>query len=254
MTYRFHQLINATLSPKKALEVNEPSQAMLGGVWMEAAVALKLGFQPWLPDTLPFDQAEVDRYAIPAGRVVDVLAEEPYAGLVYQPALVWPSVESAEAEGHPDFIEWVDDHIIDLKTTEYPTEEMLDKLLHSVQMVCYMAAYRRQYERVPKLSILLASRLDEPHPVMFNKNGTVALSGQKACHDALRSAVELMGEQADDRHWKLVYSAPTWNPLLIGSLDKDECEHLAKVGEIFLDAGLAILNTGLADSVCRPYT
>ncbi len=265
MTYRFHQLINATLSPKKALEVNEPSPAMLGGIWMEAAIAVMLGFQPWLPETLPFDQAEVDRYAIPAARVADILKEEPYTGLVYQPALAWPYaygymhptlglIEATEAEGHPDFIEWVNDHIIDLKTTEYPTEEMLDKLLHSVQMACYMAAYKRQYERIPRLTILLASRLDEPHPVAFNKNGDVSLSGQKGCHADLMRAVELMGERADDRHWKLVYSAPSWNPLLIGTLEPEECAELAKVGEIFLDAGLAILNTGLADSVCRPYT
>lgn len=254
MTYRFHQLINATLSPRKALEIKEPSQAMLGGVWMEAAVATMLGFTPWLPEGLAMDEEEMAKYAVPAARVAEILKEEPYAGLVYQPALAWPQASEPEAEGHPDFIEWTDDHIIDLKTTEYPTEEMLEKLLHSVQMVSYMAAYKRQYERIPKLTILLASRLAEPRPVAFNKNGDVSLSGQTGCHEALRSAVELMGDRADDRHWKLVYSAPSWKPLMIGSLDQAECEELAKVGEIFLDAGLAILRTGLADSVCRPYT
>lgn len=256
MTYRFHQLINATLSPAKALEVHEPSPAMLGGIHMEALVAERLGFTPWLPDGVEFTDAERELYDVPAQRAVEVLKDD--VGLLYQPALCWPwqpgtIVDVPEAEGHPDFILFDEDHIIDLKTTEYPSDDLLQKLLRSVQMACYMAAYKRQYDRDPMLSIILASRLVAPHPVAFNKNGDVSLSGQKADYAALQEAVTLMGDRADDRHFALVYKAPVWNPILVDSLPKEKCAELAKVGEIFLDAGLAILNTGLAESVVRPY-
>lgn len=264
VTYRFHQLINATGNPSKALSEFTPSAAMLGGIHMEAAVATKLDFAPWLPEGVTFGEDEMNQYDTQANRVVDILKEEPFAGLVYQPALAWPwakgrwvdGQETAEprAEGHPDFIEFLDDHIVDLKTTEYPTEEWLKKYLYSIQMVCYMAAYQRMYERPPKLSIILASRLVQPDPVKFNKDGTVSLSGQNAEHYALKEAVELMGSKADDRHWAMVYKAPVWNPVMVGTLDKEECAELAKVGEIFLDAGLAVLDSGLAEMVVRPYT
>ncbi len=247
--YRFHQLLNATLSPHKALEVREPSAAMIGGIMMEAAVATKLDFEPWLPDGMTFGEDEMNQYDTQANRVVDILKEEPFAGLVYQPALKWGD----EAEGHPDFIEWLDSHIVDLKTTEYPTEEKLNTLLHSIQMAAYCAAFMREFEKAPKLSIILASRLVEPEPVKFNKNGSVSLTGQNADHFKLKEAVELMGGDADDRHWALVYRAPIWAPVLVGTLNPEQCTEMAKVGEIFLDAGLAILDTGLADSVFRPY-
>jgi hypothetical protein len=265
VTYRFHQLINATLSPHKALEAREPSAAMIAGIHMEAAVATKLDFSPWLPEGVTFGEEEMNQYDTQANRVVDILKEEPFTGLVYQPALAWPWAKGRSpwegepdareplAEGHPDFCEFLDDHIVDLKTTEYPTEEKLKMYLYSIQMACYMAAYLRMYERPPKLSIILASRLVQPDPVKFNKDGTVSLSGQNAEHYALKEAVELMGSKADDRHWTLVYKAPVWNPVMVGTLEKEECAELAKVGSIFLNAGLEILDTGLAEMVVRPY-
>jgi len=259
VTYRFHQLISATGNPSRALSEFTPSAAMLGGIHMEAAVATKLDFDPtpWLHEGVTFGEEEMNLYDTQASRVVDILKEEPFSGLVYQPALVWPDDgedgHGPRAEGHPDFIEFLDDHIVDLKTTEYPTEELLKKYLYSIQMVCYMAAYMRKYERAPKLSIILASRLIQPDPVKFNKDGTVSLSGQNAEHYALKEAVELMGGKADERHWALVYKAPVWNPVMVGTLDKEECAELAKVGSIFLDAGLAVLDTGLSDMVVRPY-
>jgi hypothetical protein len=263
--YRFHQLLNATLSPHKAFETREPSPAMLGGIHMEAAVATKLDFDPlpWLHAGVTFGEDEMNQYDTQANRVVDILKEEPFAGLVYQPALSWPwakgryvdgqETEIALAEGHPDFIEWLDAHIVDLKTTDFPTEEKLNTLLHSIQMAAYCAAYIRAYEVAPKLSIILASRLVEPEPVKFNKNGSVSLTGQNTDHFRLKEAVELMGSDADDRHWALVYKAPVWNPIMVGTLNPAQCVEMAKIGEIFLDAGLAILNTGLAESVFRPY-
>lgn len=251
--YRFHQVLNATLSPAKALELNTPSHAMLGGIFLEAAVAELLGFPLQLPEGVEFTQVEREEYEVQAGRCAQVLNEEPYMGLLYQPALVWPSVEDPLAEGHPDFCEFSDDHIVDLKSTEYPTEDKLYMHLHSVQMAAYCAAYKRNYDRSPKLTIILASRLEAPHPVSFNKNGDVSLSGQKGDYMALKEAVELMGDRADERHWAMVYKAPVWTPMLIGTLEHEECDELAKVGEIFLDSGLKILNTGLAGSVVRAY-
>jgi hypothetical protein len=62
-----------------------------------------------------------------------------------------------------------------------------------------------------------------------------------------------MGDRADDRHWAMVYKAPVWNPVMIGTLEPEECAELAKIGAIFLDAGLAILDTGISDKVVRPY-
>jgi hypothetical protein len=232
---------------------------MLGGIHMEAAVATKLDFDPlpWLHEGVTFGEDEMNQYDTQANRVVDILREEPFAGLVYQPALCWPRPVSIdpgpEAEGHPDFIEWLDNHIVDLKTTNYPTEEKLNTLLHSIQMAAYCAAYIREFVTPPKLSIILASRLVAPEPVKFNKNGSVSLTGQDADHFALKEAVELMGGDADDRHWALVYKAPVWNPIMVGTLNPAQCAEMAKVGEIFLDAGLAILKTGLAESVFRPY-
>lgn len=251
--YRFYQLLNATYNPRKALEISTPSDAMLAGIHMEAAVTEMIGFQPWLPDGVEFTQIEREAYEVQARRVADILSNEPYAGLLYQPSLFWPSSEEPEAEGHPDFCEFEESHIVDLKTTEYPTEAKLEAQLHSVQMAAYCAAHIRQYDVAPKLTIILASRLEAPHPVAFNKNGDVSLSGQRSDYLSLREAVELMGDRADDRHWNMVYKAPVWTPMLIGTLDRAECVELAKVGEIFLDAGLKILNTGLAESVVRPY-
>jgi len=252
--YRFYQVLAATHSPHKALAESTPSPAMVGGILMEAAVAIKLGFHPWMPDGLEWSQEDIDKYELQADRVVDWLGEFEAINLEYQPELYWPeTTPNRLAEGHPDF-KAVGDWLIDLKTTDYPNEELLHKLLHSVQMCAYMAAYERMYNTPPKLSIVLASRLERPDPVKFNKDGSVSLSGQNADSNALREAVELMGEKADDRHWAMVYKAPVWNPLMVGSLTSDECHELAKVGAIFLDAGLAILNTGLTESVFRPYT
>lgn len=265
MTYRFHQLLNATGNPHKALAESTPSAAMLGGVLCEAIVAERLGFTPWLPDGVEFTDAERSQYALQAQIAASaIMALNPNGlDIHYQPPLAWPyakgryvdGVETAEAraEGHPDFLIHADRHIIDLKTTEYPTEEWVNKLLHSIQMCAYMAAYARQYGVVPKLSIVLASRLETPDPVKFNKDGSVSLSGQNADHHSLMEAVTMMGEKADDRHWAMVYKAPVWNPVITGTLEQDECEQLASVGAIFLDAGLAVLDTGLAESVHRPY-
>ena len=249
--YRFHQLLTATHNPARVNEVRTPSAAMLAGVHIEACVAELLGFSPWLPDGVTFTTDDRQMYLTQASRAVEVLKE--FGPFVYQPSLAWPNAVDPLAEGHPDFIAIHTHHIVDLKTTDYPTEEMLDKLLHSVQMCAYMAAYYRYNNMWPKLSIVLASRLAEPAPVKFNKDGTVALSGQTADHAALAEAVELMGDKADDRHWNLVFKAPVWEPVLSATLDEQQCEQLAKVGEIFLDAGLAILETGLADMVHRPY-
>jgi hypothetical protein len=254
--YRFHQLLSATHSPHKALQESTPSAAMLGGIFMEAVVAAKLGFAPWLPDGIEMDEQIFSQYDLQANRVIDLIRCE---NLVYQPEFPWPSDQDARAEGHPDFCIFpdfengVDGHIIDLKTTEYPTEELLQKLIHSIQMCAYIAAYERLYAKPPKLSIILASRLVEPESVSFNKNGTVSLSGQNADYAQLKEAVELMGEKADDRHWALVYKAPVWNPVIQGTIEADECHELAKIGTILLDAGLAILDTGLSESVFRPY-
>lgn len=253
--YRFHQVLNATLSPMKAFEEHEPSPAMLGGIWMEAVVAERLGFTPWLLDGLTLTDAERQQYDIPAQRVVEALQEERFTGLLYQPELFWPEpTTEAQACGHPDFVVWDDDHIVDLKTTEFPTEELLDKYLHSVQMVAYMAAYKRNIHNIPKLTIVLASRMAEPEPVKFNKDGSVSLTGQKCEYAKLKEAVDLMGEKANERHYAMVYKAPVWNPILVKTIEKEQCEQLAKVGEIFLDAGLAILNSGLAEVVVRPYS
>ena len=254
--YRFHQLLSATHSPHRALQEREPSPAMLAGVFMEACVALKLGFDPWLPDGVTMGAEEIATYDVQAQRAADHLRGE---NLVYQPSFPWPHDTDVRAEGHPDFAVFpdfasgIEGHLIDLKTTEYPTEELLEKLLHSIQMCAYMAAYMRMYKRPPKLSIILASRLVEPEPVKFNKNGDVSLSDQHADYASLQQAVELMGERADDRHWAMVYKAPVWNPVMIGTLEPEECAELAKIGAIFLDAGLAILDTGISDKVVRPY-
>ena len=251
--YRFHQLLTATLSPHKALQEREPSPAMLGGILCEAAVATKLGFEPWLPEGVTFTEEDMPAWDAQAERVAEVLRAFP--GIQYQPALAWPSSDlfQRQAEGHPDFGDLVNHHLLDLKTTEYPTEELLEKYLYSVQMCAYMAAYKRQFTTPPRLTIILASRLVEPDPVQFNKNGTVSLSGQNADHASLMEAVTAMGDKADDRHWAMVYKAPVWNPVIVGTLEPEECLELAKVGEIFLDAGLAILETGLAERVIRPY-
>jgi|GEM_PF-4408027 len=255
--YRFHQVLSATHSPHKALAESTPSAAMLGGIWMEANVAIKMGFEPWLPDGLGMDMEEIARYDLQADRVVECLDGIP--GLEYQPVLSWPwgsdeIVSVRQAEGHPDFLASVEHEIIDLKTTEYPTEELLNRLLHSIQMCSYIAAYECEHGVMPSLQIILASRLVEPEPVLFNKNGTVSLSGQNADHASLLEAVSLMGDKADERHWAMVYKAPVWCPIMVGTLDVDECRELARIGTIFLDAGLAILNTGLAESIYRPYT
>ena len=252
--YRFYQVLAATHSPHKALAESTPSAAMLGGIFMEAAVAIKLGFSPWMPDGLVWSQDDINKYDLQAGRVADWFGSE-NDRIEYQPQLYWPVALplQAQAEGHPDFMIG-DNHLVDLKTTDYPNEELLNKLLHSVQMCAYMAAFERQQGTAPSLSIILASRLEQPDPVKFNKDGSVSLSGQNADSTSLREAVELMGEKADDRHWAMVYKAPVWNPMMVGSLTSDECHELAKVGAIFLDAGLAILETGLSESVFRPYT
>jgi len=211
---------------------------MLGGIWMEAMVAEMLGFTPQLHDGMEMDREEMEKYRVPASRVEEWFHDR--HGLEYQPVLCWPHVdlpEETKAEGHPDFIQ-LDDrgspHIIDLKTTEYPTEELLNKLLHSIQMCAYMAAYERERLEPPRLSIVLASRLEQPHPVEYNKNGTVSLSGQNSDHASLLEAVQLMGDKADDRHWALAYKAPTWQPMLVGTLEPAECHELAKIGTIFL--------------------
>ena len=249
--YRFHQLLTATHNPARVNNVMTPSAAMLGGIHMEACVAELLGFQPWLPDDVEFTSDDREKYREQAVRAAAAIND--FGPMIYQPTLPWPSKDDAMAEGHPDFMAIHCHHVIDLKTTEYPTDEMLDKLLHSVQMCAYMAAYKRSQSMYPELSIVLASRLVAPEPVKFNKDGSVSLSGQNADHASLAEAVELMGEKADDRHWNLVFKAPVWAPVLSGTLSCEECELLAKVGEIFLDAGLAILDTGLADMVHRPY-
>jgi hypothetical protein len=258
--YRFYQVLAATHSPHKALAESSPSAAMLGGIFMEATVASIMGFEPQVPDGIEFTRDDYDKYYTQATRVVEWFGGT--GNVAYQPALAWPwakgrivdgiEIEAPESEGHPDFI--IDSGwIVDLKTTDYPTEELLNKLLHSIQMCAYMAAFERMYERSPSLSIVLASRLEQPDPVKFNKDGSVSLSGQNADSASLRDAVELMGDKADDRHWAMVFKAPVWNPIMVGSLGCDECHELAKVGTLFLDAGLAILNTGLSESVFRPY-
>ena len=252
--YRFYQVLAATHSPHKALAESTPSAAMLGGIFMEAAVAIKLGFTPWMPDGLEWSQDDINKYDLQAARVASWFGEFEALNLEYQPQLYWPEAYPLQlAEGHPDFMA-TGNWLIDLKTTDYPNVELLDKLLHSIQMCAYMAAYERMHNAAPTLSIILASRLERPDPVKFNKDGSVSLSGQNADSASLRDAVELMGEKADDRHWAMVYKAPVWNPLMVGSLTSDECHELAKVGAIFLDAGLAILETGLSESVFRPYT
>jgi hypothetical protein len=241
---------------------------MLTGVFMEAVVAEQLGFQPWLPEGIELTDVERKQYFIQARRVSTYLNGPGRftmdSALVYQPPLSWPwakgrwvdghEIEAPEAEGHPDFGLIGDSHLIDLKTTEYPTEEWVDKYLHSVQMCAYMAAFQRMYERPCKLTIILASRLEEPDPVKFNKDGTVSLSGQNADHHSLMEAVRLMGDKADDRHHAMAFKAPVWEPMIVKSLEPEQCAELAKVGSIFLDAGIAILNTGLADIVVRPYS
>lgn len=251
--YRFHQVLNATLRPDKAMAESTPSAAMLGGIWMEAAVAMQLGFDPWLPEGLVMDESEIAKYDLQSRRVVEWFGG--VEDISYQPALSWPyrDIFNRKAEGHPDFASLRNHWLIDLKTTEYPTEELLNKLLHSVQMAAYCAAYDHNFNEDCKLSIILASRLECPDPVKFNKDGSVSLSGQNADHAALLEAVTLMGEKADDRHWALAYKAPVWNPLMVGTLEPEECHELAKIGAIFLDAGIQILDSGLAEMVTRPY-
>lgn len=251
MTYRFHQLLNATGNPHKALAESTPSAAMLGGIFCEGIAAERLGFTPWLPDGIEITDTERELYDVPVNRILTALSE--YHVLSYQPELFYPSIENPLACGHPDFAVLEDDHIIDLKTTTYPTEEMLDKLLHSIQMVAYMHAYIQNYGRSPKLTIVYASRMAEPDPVSFNKNGSVSLSGQSADYESLKEAVTLM-DNADERHWAMVYKAPVWNPIMMKTIEREECEQLARVGEIFLRAGLEILESGLAEIVVRPYT
>lgn len=260
MPYRFYQVLAATSSPIKALAESTPSAAMLGGVWMEAVVAEQLGFTPYVPEGHEFTQEIRDQYTVQAKRVSDDLKYrwegEDEHPLTYQPALCWPTKPTSgepRAEGHPDFGFLTDHHLLDLKTTEYPTEEWCDKYLHSVQMCAYMAAYLRQYNEPCKLTIILASRLVQPDPVKFNKDGSVSLSGQNADHASLTEAVRLMGDKADERHHAMAFKAPVWEPVIIKTLSYGKCEALAEVGAIFLDAGLAILDTGLSDTVVRPY-
>lgn len=255
MTYRFYQVLAATSSPHKALAESTPSPAMVGGIHMEAVVAIQLGLQPWLPDGMEMDETITNAYWKQAYRVSPYLAElstrfeQP---LVYQPVLEWSRGETG-AEGHPDFGLLGEDHLLDLKTTEYPTEEWCDKYLYSIQMCAYMAAYLRQYGRPCQLTIMLASRLVEPDPVKFNKDGSVSLSGQNADHASLMEAVRLMGDKADDRHHAMAFKAPVWDPFIAKTLPREKCKALAEIGAIFLDAGLAILDTGFSDMVVRPY-